>query len=281
MADEPEGPAEPNWWPGISLQAGITVHEFRNRVISSDLADAPLGSMQPIRPSATGSSAYVAPWLIADLEFMGPEIVRQARLRPFVHGGIGLNFGIERDIAKERTVGEFSVLAIPPGAMGTDVLENLVFGQGSKVSTETEPLFFTLGAGLSFEVDAMERTFRIKPSFEYVWERVSAEGTVHRAVLQIPNPTGLDGFRLVDLGQKEARGFHGIGPGLEIETDLSRKDDDKVLSVFASGSAYYFIGGRDFSFGSTNALGESAEFRVNRGAWSWRVGFGVRIRFEQ
>jgi hypothetical protein len=273
--------AEPTWWPAVSLQAGAVFHSFQSKIVSSDLADAPLGNPQPIRPSAAGTSVYPAPWLRADLELVGPAIPFAPTLRPFVHGGLGVEFGVSRDIAKEATIGEFALApGFPSNTMGAANLEQLVRGQGSKITVETEPLFFSAGVGMSLTTRVAERTLRIKPSFEYFWQQVRAGGSVHRAVLENPDPSDLDDFRLVSLSETEVRSFHAIGPGLELETDVSRKKS-MVATVFLSGTAMYFVGERKIELNQTNALGESAFFSIERKPWSWRVGVGVRVRFEQ
>ena len=137
---------------------------------------------------------------------------------------------------------------------------------------------------MSFEVTEGENPLRIRPSLEYLWEQVRAEGTVHRAVAQNTSPSdGLTDFRLINMRATGTETFHGIGPGLEFEYDVSRRDN-KVLSVFLGGRAYYLVGSRDYDFTATGPdadPGESAFFAVRRDPWNFRVGVGVRIRFEQ
>jgi len=106
---------------------------------------------------------------------------------------------------------------------------------------------------------------------------------VQRAVLlesrPPTDPTGLESYRLISLAADETEDFHAIGPGLEIETDLSRKDRF-VASVFVSGRAFFFVGGTDFDMVATNEFGETARFTVDRDPISYRAGVGIRLRFE-
>jgi hypothetical protein len=254
--------------------------------MSSDIVSPPVNNPQPIRPPDSGASDYVAPYLRGSLELAGPQLL--GRLRPFVSASIGGEFGVERDIAKEGTEGAFAVPAPPnfPGAPPFTVagLESLVRGQGSRVTVETSNLFLGAGIGAGFELELGGRTVRLKPSLQYLWEEIEADGVVQRAVLlqnpvMVP-PTGLGDFRLITLRSSETQAFHALGPALELEFDLTRKGS-WVMSVFAGGGADFFLGDREMEWTASNPMGESATFSVERDAISYRGGIGLRIRLEQ
>jgi hypothetical protein len=277
--------ADARWWPAVGIEGGALIHRFDNDLASSDIANPPIDNTQPIRPSASDSSDYVSPYVEGSLELVGPAFESIGGIRLFAHGSVGAEFGVTKDVPKEGTTGPFTAdpMNFPPGgAPTTDQKEGLIRGQGSRLSIETEALFLTAGAGVALTFGKGERTFRVKPSFEYLWEEVNAKGVVNRAVLLqsgVP-PTGLESYRLISLSAEETEAFHAIGPGLEIETDLSRKDRF-VASVFVSGRAYFFLGSRDFDMIATNEEGERAVFHVDRDPVSYRMGIGVRLRFEQ
>jgi hypothetical protein len=283
------------WWPAVAIEGGAFAHRFDNDIVSSPVlgppieppgANAPTDTPQPIRPPASESSDYVAPYVEGSLELVGPAFESIGGLRLFAHGSLGAEFGLTKDLPKEGVTGPFEIPDpgnFPPINPETDELESLVRGQGSRLEIETENLFFTAGVGAALTFGMGERTWRVKPSFEYLWEEVKAEGVVNRAVLledpQVTRPTGLESYRLISLNAEHTEDFHAIGPGLEIETDLSRRDR-LVASVFLSGRAYFFMGSRDFDMIARNAEGETATFHVDRDPVSYRAGVGIRLRFE-
>jgi hypothetical protein len=268
---------------GEAGEGGVFVHGLDGSVVSSAIANPPIDNMQPIRPSASGSDDFIVPYVDGSLELVGPAWI--GGLRPFVSGSIGGQFSVAKDSAKEGTTGEFELgPGFPGSTTGTDELEALVRGQGSRLTTQFSPFFLTAGVGVAVPFETQEHVIRVKPSFRYLRDEVEAEGTVQRAVLLVSDavqrPTGLDDFRLISLNASDTHTFNAIGPALEIDTDLSRKGR-MVASVFVSGAAFFLLGDRGFEFRATDpSTGEYADFSVERNPVSFRFGIGVRLRFE-
>lgn len=285
MAQTGEAGADaPSWWGAVGVEAGAFLHGLEGSAVSSDIATAPIDALQPIqiRPPASGSENYVVPYIEGSLELVGPAWI--GGVRPFANASLGGEFSVSKDIAKEGTTGEFEIPPLFPGStIATDELEALVRGQGSRLTAQFESFYLTAGVGLSVPIETDAHSIRVKPSFRYMRDEVEAVGIVQRAVLKQnpPVPTALDDFRLISMTASETRAFDSLGAGLEIDTDLSRKGR-MVASVFVAGAVYFLIGDKAFDIRATNPdqPGEYADFRLERDSVSYRLGIGVRLRFE-
>lgn len=249
------------WVPSLGVTSGLLVEQdARGEVASS------------VRPNAEAASSLVAPWFGADLEGMTPAWEPLGgRIRFFVRGGIAGNFGFERDLAKEGSPGRFVSTGLP--GFGD---ERLVRGQGSVTRVEPTGLQASAGIGVSFTLDSEWARHRIKPSFEYLFEETKISGVVHRAFLiDAAGPT----HDFVAISATDERSFHGVGPGLEIETDVARKGPF-LLALTVSAGAYHILGDRDVVVSSTDATGtESAVWRYRKDAWTYRAQVGLRFRW--
>jgi hypothetical protein len=117
-----------------------------------------------------------------------------------------------------------------------------------------------------------------------VREKLRVTGQVHRAV-QIWEPAGPgdrlvenDDFRFIQLNAGESKLYHGVGPGIEFEGDVSRTGPF-VLSVYLSGQAYRFFGNLDVDLSDTNEFGETANWSFSKQAWGWRARVGLRFQW--
>ncbi len=95
----------------------------------------------------------------------------------------------------------------------------------------------------------------------------------------------LSDFRQILLESKRTKRFHGLGPGLEIETDAGRFGP-LVTSVFLSGRVYSLFGNLDIrgtAFNTSDpdplAQQENARFSSEVGRWLYRGSVGVRLRW--
>jgi hypothetical protein len=272
------------WAPAFAITSGVLIQNVSADVASSDVLGPsrpdPPGPPpdQPIRPAATGENVLVPPYVGGDLELMTPGAVSlPGSPRLFVHAGAAAVFSQTLDVAKEGVPGEFGV---PPGVPG-GIPEETIFGQGSQTSVEHGPVAVTAGLGVAFTIDAFERRIRIKPSVEYLWEELEVSGVVQRAVAltSLSQANGIEDFRLIALRDQKTQGFHGLGPGLEIETDAARAGRFMV-SIFIAGQAYAILGDRKVEFSTSNQFGERAAWSVESDPWAYRAAVGLRLRWS-
>ncbi len=250
------------WVPSLAVTSGILISSARGEVSST------------VRPSAIGSDNLTSPWLGGSLEIMTPSWEPLGeRTRFFVHGGVAGNFGFERDLAKEGAPGPF--------ILPTDPLFNeeiVVRGQGSVISVEPTGFQASAGVGFSITIDTQWRPIRIKPSFEYLVQKIQVSGLVHRAISDDPT---IPSFYLFAISGAEEKFFHSIGPGLEIEADITRKGP-LLLALTASGGAYHLLGDSDVEFSSTDTAGTqsaTAMWSYRKDPWTYRFDVGMRFRW--
>ena len=247
-AELPAAEAPPRWVPSLAITTGLVADGARGGVDSS------------LRPSAAGTDSFVSPWLGASVGVASPALeVVGIRSRLFVHAGIAGNFGVERDLAKEGSPGPFVTPNRPRYG------EETVQGQGSKATVGPGGLQASAGWGVSIEVDTPWRKIRVKPSFEYLYEQVRVSGTVRRARDDDPL---IPSFFFFTISGSRNKDFHGIGPGLELETDVSRVGPFDI-ALALSASVYKIFGDRDVAFTRTDPTAtESATWSYRKRAWT-------------
>jgi len=276
------------WVPSFALYGGVMFQGFKGSVMSGPVTGDQLPTTeQPIRPSASGKDLNVGAIVSGSLEIMSPRFVdRFGRPRAFVHGDVGGYFGFKRDVAKEGVTGP-----LEPAPNLLFLNEMTILGQGSRTTAETQGFLVTAGAGIAFSFDAFGRRMRIKPSFEYLREKIEVTGVVQRAVQIDGTATMLSDFRLIELNGKQSRVYNGIGPGLELEMDAARAGP-VMLTVFFSAQAYRFLGDLDMQFSESTTPAcspplctppvppETAEWSFEKKPWAYRGGVGVRFRWQ-
>ena len=278
------------WVPALSLSAGFLLQDAEASIESGPVLGDSVPNPnpdQPIRPAASGDDLMITPDVGIALELMTPRVAAEWWApRFFARAGVSGAFGPQRDIAKEGVIEE---LAASP--LLTPLEEDAVTGQGSRTRVQVDPLLVRAGAGVAFTVDVLGRRFRVRPSIEYLREEVEVEGAVRRAVCNEPEGGiactaagtekgggGVDDFREIDLRKTRTKDFHGIGPGLELETDIGRIGSI-VPSIFIGGQAYRFLGSRKISFSTSNEFGETLSASFEKDPWAYRVGVGVSLRW--
>jgi hypothetical protein len=248
------------WIPSLKISSGILVSSASGAVESTG------------RPSASGSSDFVSPWVGGSLEIMTPVWKPLGGgTRFFLHGGLAGNVGFERDIAKEASPGPFQLPGVP---QFTDPA--LVRGQGSVTRAAPSGFQASAGIGISFTIETDWHPIRIKPSFEYLVEEIEVSGLVHNATSLDPS---IPSFNLYAVSGSQTQFFHSIGPGLEVEADIFRKGP-VLMALTGSGGAYRLIGNRDVEFSSTDPTGvESATWAYRKDPWTYRFDLGLRFRW--
>ena len=283
------------WAPALTLDAGFLLQDVEGSIESGDVLGPGfpnpfLASQQPVRPPASDNLLMFTPAVRVGLDLLTPRVAPDWWApRFFVRASVGGAFGPSYDVAKE---GSIEPLSIRPELNFLD--EDVVNGQGSRTRVRVTSPVVRAGAGLAFTVDALGKRLRLRTSLEYVREVIEVQAAVRRAVCNeqsVNRPAtdcgaaavrngggGLDDFREINLRRSESQDFHGIGPGLEIETDIGRAGPI-VPSVHIGAQVFRFLGNRKVSFSTSNEYGETASASFEKDAWAYGVGVGLRLRW--
>ena len=322
FAEEASSPPEARWSIGLGLAMGLDVQDAEAASNPGLATDDP-GAVDPfaqiaavgtcqreenpagsgdfyppyIRCPVSGATLLTAPSVGASLEIMTPRLARgggQPRL--FIHAGADYLFSARIKPAQEGGLDTFSEPDLPTFS------ESSISGQGSESFMEWGGLQVTAGAGIAFSVDTPWRKIRIKPSVEYIRQTVDGWGSVHRAITTCGPPAcqnpalsklrSLDDADLVDLSSPTGSLVqHGVGPGIELDTDAGRLGPF-VVSLFAGASAYYFPGKRDFQAEATQQFSypgavppredwdATGDFDFELDRWAYRIRAGLRFRWQ-
>jgi hypothetical protein len=290
------------WVPGISFSFDMLQHKARGQITTSNVLGPPLGqggcaitrtfqgvpittfngtlcpnSEFPLTIFTSGGDTDVAPLVNASLELATPRLVAAFfSPRLFAHADAAIAFGFERTLAGERKPAPFFVDPIEPPR--TEYSEGEVGGQGSRALVQLEQFVAGGGAGVAFTTALFGRTLRLKPSLEYLYEKVDLIASVHRAVKLRDPARAITDFRLIELTANDKQALHGLGAGLELEVDAARMGPVGV-SVFILARAYKFTGNLHHSFNDTNEFGESANWHFDLDPWAYRGAVGARFRW--
>ena len=132
---------------------------------------------------------------------------------------------------------------------------------------------------MAFTLEWGERRIRIKPSVEWMREKIETTGEVRRAVPLVGVPGDPSDFREIVLSGSDSKVYHGIGPGLEVETEPVRPGPF-MMTVYLSAQAYSFLGDLDITFSDVNEFGEFADWKFEKNRWAYRGGVGLRFRWQ-
>jgi len=263
------------WVPSFAFASGILV-DFQEGWVTSN-----------VRPSAYGSQDFVSPWVIGSGELMTPELLDVAGdPRLFVHGDVGVLIGARKDLAKEGDPSQpFEPPVLASGAPLPIFSDELILGSGSATRAQPGKLLLTAGAGVAFGWDMFLHPFRAKMSAEYLREEVSVSGIVKRAALYPPYPS--TSYQFITLQDQADVVFHGIGPGIEIETDVVRWRS-LIVGLGVSAQYYWIISDRKVHLEdsedvdpttSANVSTATAAWDYERGLHAFRTGISMRFRW--
>lgn len=267
------GPPQPPYFPGGCTERTPFNTPFQTGGLCTN---SPL----QIAPPTTGGDTDIGALVNASLELATPRLI-DSFLSPrlFAHVDVAIAFGFERTLAGERKPGVFSVEPLQPNV--AEYSEGQIDGQGSRAKIQLRSVVAGAGGGVAFTTDVFGHTLRLKPSVEYLYEQVDLIGAVHRAVKlsRFPRfPRALSDFRLITLTEESTEDLHGVGGGLEVEMDAGRLGP-VMMSIFASGRAYYFLGNLRHTFYAENEFGENATWNFALDPWSYRGAVGARFRW--
>lgn len=282
------------WTPGVALTGGMLFNEIDGSLATSDVLGPGVGvgmPTQPIQPSVSGGDLEPVPFVGSSIDLMSPPLGKATKVRPrlFIHADFSLNFAQEDDLAREDNAGpQISIPQVLIDNNTKPIPASVLLGQGSRASAKIEPLSYGAGLGAAFEVQLFDQIIRIKPSIEYFSFEVQASGIVSRGVATVSSvnePDDISDFRHILLESRRSKRFHGLGPGIEIETDAARVGS-LVTSVFLSARAYSMFGNleiRDSVFNTSDpdplAQQENARFETEIDRWLYRGSVGVRLRW--
>ena len=155
-----------------------------------------------------------------------------------------------------------------------------VTGVGSETTTRSGRLALHAGAGVAFSVSLMDRELRIKPSLQYRYDELDMASALSDAQ-SIADDNNCP-CRLLQISAQTSKGFHALGPGLEIETDAGRAGPF-MTTVAMSFQGLYGLGDRSMSLRSSGnfdtAEPASVVSTLKRSPWTFRGGIVVSLRW--
>ena len=198
------------WAPAIAIQGGLFAQTASGTITTSEILGVQTPSIDFTPPQIYNADPYLTrsgettigsgermmtPYFGVAIELMSPTIPgcdfcsQIGNPRLLVHGDVGYGFALERSVASTGSVADTMTFASPPsefyaantGNGNLTYSETTFLGQGANISVKTEPMTVAAGAGIAFTFKVGHRTFRLKPSFEYMREELRVSGQLRRA----------------------------------------------------------------------------------------------------
>ena len=226
------------------------------------------------------------PWSIGGTIDIASPVVIDAPGAPrfYSHADVGYTYDVEDPVVTRGDPGNPPVL--PPGSTSSIGIQ----GVGGSVRVESKPLVLSGGVGTVFEFKAFDRGFRFRPTLEWIYGRDTMKNTLgggesESVGTSCAAPTTC---RTVFIKTQTEKGFHSLGPGLELEADVGRAGDF-LVGFYGAFRAYYLVGDRTANQKSTGkwfrldngqpSTRQDTVFvtRYEREPWHYRFGFGIRI----
>lgn len=253
------------WVPALGFLGGVAIQDSKATIESPQRVD-----------SDRNDNTSVFPIVGLDLELMTPQLLSfPGNPRLLVRGGASVNFDSEHNVARDGVAG---TIGFPDVAF--DVPLAAVTGQGSATTGEVVPLGFFAGVGVAFTLFPGDRTLRIKPSFEYRYEKSKLASRLSDAESIADDGTCPCRTAALESHVHEVR--HSIGVGLELELDAARAGPF-MATFFARTEALKLLGDRNTSFGVSGTYDDgmplSATSTYSRDEWAHSVSAGIRLRW--
>ncbi len=235
-----EGFEDSRWIPAIALQTGFLVPKREGKAESLE------------RGSIDGDATPLYGLIGASAELSTPRLAFiPGRPRFFAHADTFFAVDKKESLTSEGDPGN-------PLLDTTAKLENNaaiegVLGVGTLLQTQSEPLVLSGGLGLSFTTEAGGRAVRIKPSLEWMYNRDEIRLAFADVESTGTDPDGpCNPCRVASAQSQTTKGFHSLGPGLEIDVDAGRIGDFSV-SVFSQFRALRVLGDRKAQIQTTGS----------------------------
>lgn len=225
--------ADSRWIPSLTIQTGINVNKREGEVSSIE------------RGSLDGKTTQMFGAFGSSLQVETPRLsFIPSQPRFFARADIIYSADDKESLASEG-VPDNPVAKLGDGYnLEAGVVEQVV-GRGSALRPQAEPLILAGGLGLSFQTEVLGRKLRIKPSVEWMFQRdeISLEFSDVEGNGNDPNRCQPE-CRAVSINAQDTKGYHSVGPGMELDYDTGRAGDFRV-SIFSRFSAMAIVGDRE------------------------------------
>ena len=223
-------------------------------------------------PWSFGGTVDIATPVILDLP---------GRPRLFAHADVGYTYDLEDPVATVGNPGDQPVL--PLGQANRIAILN----QGASVRAEAKPLVFSGGVGTVFSFEAFDRGFRLRPTLEWMYRRDTMKNALGSGESEGPTDDCTFDCRTLFIRSQTEKGYHSLGPGMELEADVGRAGDF-LVGFYGSFRAFYLVGDRKANLRSTGSwrrldnqpttrADSTLITRYEREPWHYRFGFGLRL----
>ena len=280
--DQIPGPAgiEQRWIPSVSFFS-MGHAEARSAQMSADTEVVTGRGNLNVDGSSLG-----LPWSFGGTADIASPVVLDLPGRPrlFAHADAGYTYDVEDPVA---TVGvpKFAPV-LQPNQNNIRAIQNV----GASVRVEGKPLSFSGGLGTVFSFEAFGRGFRLRPTLEWMYRRDTMRNTLGGGEIETAGrtPTQCNPCRTVFIKTQTEKGFHSLGPGMELEADVGRAGEF-LVGFYGAFRAYYLIGDRKANLISTGSWTRTdngqPSSRVDtpfvtqyeREPWHYSFGFGLRV----
>lgn len=271
-----EDAAATRWLPGVALEIGVRSINVNSSVssIRGDI-DSDTRSLY----GYVGASVQIAtPVLLPNRPWAGSP-------RLFLRIGVGNAFSGDELVSNEGGIDQLTFPPVPDadgdGQPDFQVPPTAIFGQGSATAVESKSFIGNAGIGVDFTVEALDRRFHLRPSFEWIVQQQQVKALLSFAGVSPSSPTPERcPCRLAEVRGEEAEYFHGIGVGFEGSVEAGRFGPF-MTNVFLATQAYYELD-RKLTVVATGPFLDGSGFTSVRSTyesdrWDYRVGMGIRF----
>ena len=295
MADDDFDP-EKRWAPAVAFQMDVLGTTGKGVTTGSEISGPRVANAGPrffdvptndvISPSRSREQV-VAGLVGGDFELMTPRLASPERApRLFLNVNVAAALGPEVGLAREGNPGPMS---LPQGIGDTSSLpvgESAIAGAGTKMTAQYQGPQIHAGLGAAFLFDLEGHRIRVKPSVVYSRLPFDVYGVMRRAVRLNGNTgparTFENTYRTIELSAKQREIYHGAGAALEIEYEPGDRLGPFTWSIFLKGQATRLFGDLETNLaeGNPEYPDEQVFFTYKHDRWFYRLGTGIRIRFD-
>ncbi len=116
------------------------------------------------------------------------------------------------------------------------------------------PVVLSGGIGSVIYFEAFEREFRLRPTLEWMYSRDTMKTVLGGGEIEGagPNTNDCAPCRTLFIKTQTEKGYHSLGPGIELEADVGRAGDF-LVGFYGTFRAYYLVGDRKPNLRSTGS----------------------------